>query len=82
MESLTKNKHHKEIIELVRLAVKENDIFNWKSYNVLEKILKIIENEVEESMWTRNMNVSNEPMQFKIKELEIEMQYIQRFSKL
>ena len=67
MESLSKNEHHKEVIELVRQAVIENEAFNWKSYSVVDKILKIIENEVEESMWTRNMNVSKELMSLKTK---------------
>ena len=50
MESLSKNEHHKEVIELVRQAVIENEAFNWKSYSVVDKILKIIENKVEESL--------------------------------
>ena len=36
MESLSKNEHHKEVIELVRQAVIENEAFNWKSYSVVE----------------------------------------------
>ena len=50
IESMMKNEHHKGIIEYARQAVVENEHFDWKRKDVVLEILKIMEDEVEDSM--------------------------------
>ena len=82
IESMMKNEHHKGIIEYARQAVVENEHFDWKRKDVVLEILKIMEDEVEDSMWTKNMNACKELLLFKNKAGENELQFIQRFANL
>ena len=48
----------------------------------MRDILKIIEETVEESMWTRNVDASNELIAFKQTDDEDDMKYIHKFGRL
>ena len=82
MEAIQKNEEHKDIADILQQKVIENEDFDWKDRNAVKNILEIIKEEVEESMWTRNVEASKELFRFKQNDDETEMKYINRFGRL
>ena len=82
MEFIKKDENHKDVAEILQQEVIENPVFKWKNTHVVGDILKIIEETVEESMWTRNVDASKELIAFKQADEEDDMKYIHKFGRL
>ena len=82
IEMLKKDEKRKGLKEMIVSEIVEDREFDYRDEKVVDTILDRIEEFMEESKWTRNLNIAKDFNNFSQKEGENNKDYIARFSAL